>query len=206
MSCIKSKFLKSLIVILGSLVMGAGVAIAVCGRQGADPLAVVWDGMSNVFPITVGQANVIISIILFIIVFIFDRKQLSWGTILNPIFCGISTDFVMSLVSTPSNIYMQIAQSILGVIIIGIGVGIYTSVDFGKGTYDALVFGISNKLNIPFFIVRMISDGLMLITGYLMGGKIGLSTVFAVFCIGKIISLVYEKSKMYELKFLSLNN
>ena len=67
MSCIKSKFLKSLIVILGSLVMGAGVAIAVCGRQGADPLAVVWDGMSNVFPITVGQANVIISIILFII-------------------------------------------------------------------------------------------------------------------------------------------
>ena len=57
--------------------MGAGVAIAVCGRQGADPLAVVWDGMSNVFTITVGQANIVLNIVLFIIAFLLDKNNLT---------------------------------------------------------------------------------------------------------------------------------
>lgn len=194
--------LKSIIVIVGSFVMGAGVAIAVCGRQGADPLAVVWDGMSNVFPITVGQANILLNIILFTIAFLLDKKQLNLGTILNPIFSGISTDFVMSIITVPENLLMQILQSTLGVFIIGIGIGMYTSVNFGKSAYDALVFGVASKYRLKLFLTRMIFDALMLITGFLLGGTIGVSTIFAVLCMGKIISIVYEKSRYYELKFL----
>ncbi len=182
--------------------MGAGVAIAVCGRQGADPLAVVWDGMSNVFPITVGQANILLNIILFTIAFLLDKKQLNLGTILNPIFSGISTDFVMSIITVPENLSMQILQSTLGVFIIGIGIGMYTSVNFGKSAYDALVFGVASKYRLKLFLTRMIFDALMLITGFLLGGTIGVSTIFAVLCMGKIISIVYEKSRYYELKFL----
>lgn len=194
--------LKSIIVIVGSFIMGAGVAIAVCGRQGADPLAVVWDGMSNVFTITVGQANIVLNIVLFIIAFLLDKKQLNLGTILNPIFSGISTDFVMSIITIPENLSMQILQSTLGVFIIGIGIGMYTSVNFGKSAYDALVFGVASKYGLKLFLTRMIFDALMLITGFLLGGTIGVSTIFAVLCMGKIISIVYEKSRYYELKFL----
>ena len=194
--------LKSIIVIVGSFIMGAGVAIAVCGRQGADPLAVVWDGMSNVFTITVGQANIVLNIVLFIIAFLLDKKQLNLGTILNPIFSGISTDFVMSIITIPESLSMQILQSTLGVVIIGIGIGMYTSVNFGKSAYDALVFGVASKYGLKLFLTRMIFDALMLITGFLLGGTIGVSTIFAVLCMGKIISIVYEKSRYYELKFL----
>ncbi|OUQ59553.1 hypothetical protein B5E58_03720 [Tyzzerella sp. An114] len=194
--------LKSIIVIVGSFIMGAGVAIAVCGRQGADPLAVVWDGMSNVFTITVGQANIVLNIVLFIIAFLLDKKQLNLGTILNPIFSGISTDFVMSIITIPESLSMQILQSTLGVFIIGIGIGMYTSVNFGKSAYDALVFGVASKYGLKLFLTRMIFDALMLITGFLLGGTIGVSTIFAVLCMGKIISIVYEKSRYYELKFL----
>ena len=202
---IKNGLYKSMIVILGSFVMGAGVAVAVCGRQGADPLAVVWDGMSGVFSITVGQANMILSVILLLLVFLVDKKQLHIGTILNPIFSGISTDFVMRFISTPDHIMQQILQSTLGVGMIGIGIGIYTSVNFGKGTYDALVFGIASRFGIPLFLMRMIFDAGMLAAGFFMGGTIGISTIFAVLCLGKIISVTYEKSKQYELKILCIN-
>lgn len=202
---IKNGLYKSMIVILGSFVMGAGVAVAVCGRQGADPLAVVWDGMSGVFSITVGQANMILSVILLLLAFLVDKKQLHIGTILNPIFSGISTDFVMRFISTPDHIMQQILQSILGVGMIGIGIGIYTSVNFGKGTYDALVFGIASRFGIPLFLMRMIFDAGMLAAGFFMGGTIGISTIFAVLCLGKIISVTYEKSRQYELKILCIN-
>ena len=202
---IKNGLYKSMIVILGSFVMGAGVAVAVCGRQGADPLAVVWDGMSGVFSITVGQANMILSVILLLLAFLVDKKQLHIGTILNPFFSGISTDFVMRFISTPDHIMQQILQSTLGVGMIGIGIGIYTSVNFGKGTYDALVFGIASRFGIPLFLMRMIFDAGMLAAGFFMGGTIGISTIFAVLCLGKIISVTYEKSRQYELKILCIN-
>lgn len=202
---IKNGLYKSIIVILGSFVMGAGVAVAVCGRQGADPLAVVWDGMSDVFSITVGQANMILSVILFLLAFWVDKKQLHVGTILNPIFSGISTDFVMDFMPIPDQIIPQILQSTLGVGMIGIGIGIYTSVNFGKGTYDALVFGIASRFGVPLFLMRMIFDGGMLAAGFLMGGTIGISTIFAVLCLGQIISITYEKSRQYALRVVCIN-
>lgn len=203
---IKNGLYKSMIVILGSLVMGAGVAIAVCGRQGADPLAVVWDGMSGVFSITVGQANMILSVILLLLAFLVDKKQLHIGTILNPIFSGISTDFVTQFLATPDHMMLQILQSTIGVCMIGIGVGIYTSVNFGKGTYDALVFGIATRCGVPLFLMRMIFDAGMLAAGFFMGGTIGMSTIFAVLCLGKIISITYEICRQYELKILCINS
>ena len=44
------KGLKLLIVIIGSMLVGLGIAIAVNSGFGADPITILWDGMNNVLP------------------------------------------------------------------------------------------------------------------------------------------------------------
>lgn len=44
------KGLKLLMVIIGSMLVGLGIAIAVNSRFGADPITILWHGMNNVLP------------------------------------------------------------------------------------------------------------------------------------------------------------
>ena len=87
------KFIKLLVVILGSILVGLGISIAVNSGLGSDPLSLMWDGMSKVLSITIGQASLIVSGVMLITVLILDRKKINVGTIVNPIVTSYSTDF-----------------------------------------------------------------------------------------------------------------
>ncbi|CAI3547600.1 MULTISPECIES: YczE/YyaS/YitT family protein [Clostridium] len=189
----KSVTTRLLYVIIGSLTMGLGVAIAVKGGQGADPLAVFWEGLSNILPITIGQANILLSVVMLILALFMDKTQINIGTILNPIVLGVSTDLFIKLFNTPHSFCVQLIQSTIGVSIIGIGIGIYTSVNLGKGSYDAIVFSIVKKYNLNLALVRSVGDGIFLLSGFLLGARVGFSTIISVLFLGKIIVLVNKR-------------
>lgn len=167
--------------------MGLGVAVAIHGGHGTDPLATFWEGLSIKLPITVGQANFLVSILLIIISIFIDRKQLNIGTIINPLVAGFSTDLFLIIFNSSNFLLPELMQSIIGVILLGIGVGTYTVSNLGKGAYDAVTFSLCRKLKLSFYKVRMIFDLFFLIAGYALGGKIGIATIFAVLCLGAII-------------------
>lgn len=185
----KSVTTRLLYVIIGSLTMGLGVAIAVKGGQGADPLAVFWEGLSNILPITIGQANILLSVVMLILALFMDKTQINIGTILNPIVLGVSTDLFIKLFNTPHSFCVQLIQSTIGVSIIGI----YTSVNLGKGSYDAIVFSIVKKYNLNLALVRSVGDGIFLLSGFLLGARVGFSTIISVLFLGKIIVLVNKR-------------
>lgn len=192
------KFIKkSLIVILGSIIMGIGAAMAVKGGQGADPLSVFWDGLSRTFNITLGNANLLVSLVMLIVAVILDYKQLNIGTILNPLFLSWTADLIINKISTPDTFILQLLQSLTGVALMGIGVGLYASADIGKGVYDAIVFSLVDKTKFKLQHIRNVFDALFLISGFLLGGSVGLVTLIAVLLIGKVISVSNRLSIKY---------
>lgn len=174
-------------VTIGSFVMGLGIAISIMGTQGADPFGLFWEGITKTFSISLNQANLISNGVLLMMVFIIDKKQINLGTVLNPFLLGIAIDLSMKILTTPNIFILQLSQSIVGVLILGVGVGIYTAADIGKGPFDGLIFSISEKLNISFPLVRRIGDATVLILGFVMGAMPGLATVVAVLVLGKVI-------------------
>lgn len=188
---------KNLIVILGSIIMGIGAALAVKGGQGADPLSVLWDGLSRTFNITLGSANLLVSLVMLIAAIILDYKQLNIGTILNPLFLSGTADLIMNKISTPETFIFQLIQSLIGVTLMGIGVGLYTSADIGKGVYDAIVFSLVDKTKFKLQYIRNAFDAIFLLGGFLLGGSVGLVTLIAVLLIGKVISVSNKLSNKY---------
>lgn len=188
---------KCLIVIIGSIIMGIGAALAVKGGQGADPLSVFWDGLSRTFNITLGSANLLVSLVMLIAAIILDYKQLNIGTILNPLFLSGTADLIMNKISTPETFIFQLIQSLIGVTLMGIGVGLYASADIGKGVYDAIVFSLVDKTKFKLQYIRNVFDAIFLLAGFLLGGSVGLVTLIAVLLIGNVISVSNKISNKY---------
>lgn len=183
---------KLSLVTIGSFVMALGIAVSIMGTQGADPFGLFWAGITKTFGISLSQANLYSNGLLLLAVLFIDRKQINVGTVLNPFLLGIAIDLSLRFVTTPSSFPLQLTQSIVGVLILGVGVGIYTAADFGKGPFDGLIFSIAKKYKISFPLVRRIGDATVLILGFAMGAKPGIATVVAVFVLGKVIHLSHE--------------
>lgn len=188
---------KSLIVIIGSMIMGIGVALAIKGGQGADPLSVFWDGLSRTFNISLGNANLLVSLVMLIVAVILDYKQLNIGTILNPLLLSGTADLIINKISTPDTFILQLLQSLIGVTLMGIGVGLYASADMGKGVYDAIVFSLVDKTKFKLQYIRNTFDAIFLLAGFLLGGSVGLVTLIAVLLIGNVISVSNKISNNY---------
>ena len=167
--------------------MGFGIALSIQGTRGADPFGLFWEGLSKVFSISIGQANIYSNFIILIAVYFIDRAQIHIGTILNPIISAVSLDFALQRLVTPHNIILQLLMSTLGIAILGIGVGIYTTGALGKGPYDGLVFSISEKTNMSFPLVRNTADAIALILAFIMNVNPGFATLLGVLILGKII-------------------
>ena len=66
---------------------------------------------------------------------------------------------------------------------IGLGSALYLTANMGPGARDGLMTGIQRYLNRPIGGVRFGIEVIVLIIGWLLGGKIGLGTVmFALGC------------------------
>ena len=180
---------KFIFMMLGSAVMGIGIGIALTGGQGVDPFSLFWEGLTNVFPITIGQANLITNAFLLVVVVLIDRKQLNVGTIVNPLILGVFTDLVMKAMTQPVQFELQVAYSIVGVILLGVGIGIYSAANIGKGPYDAFSFSITKLFNLNFVYVRIAIDAIFFIIGFALGARVGVAALVAVFMMGKIIAV-----------------
>jgi uncharacterized protein len=193
---------KTIFVLLGSIISGLGIALAVSGGHGGDPLAVMYHGIGEKLGITLGQANLIGNLVMFVIAYFVDRKHLNVGTIANPVLLAASIDVFLPLFKQPSLVPIQMIQSIIGVALIGVGIGIYTAANVGKAPYDALVFGLVSKYNLKIFTIRMLADAIFLIAGWALGAYFGIATIISVVIIGKII----EKTNGYCKKLFREEN
>lgn len=181
------KGFKLLMVILGSILVSLGVSIAVNSGFGVDPITLLWTGISQVLNITLGQASMLTSAIMLAIVLVMDRSQINIGTIVNPFIVGVSTDYFIAHGFRSNNMAVNIALLLIGLICLGVGLGVYTYANFGRGPYEALVLALVNKFNIKLVYVRYMFDLSFLVIGILLGAKLSIGPIVALMIMGYII-------------------
>ena len=76
---------------------------------------------------------------------------------------------------------------ILGLVIFSFGSALYSVADFGKGSYEALTFALVDKNKFSIQKVRIVLDLVCVVSGVLLGGKIGLCTVATILLSGILL-------------------
>ncbi|MDU5335463.1 MAG: hypothetical protein E6139_13195 [Enterococcus sp.] len=185
-------FLRNVISVLGSSLVGVGVGLCVTTGLGADALGVLWEGLAKHLPITVGQASLLVTCTCLIIVALIDKKELGLATLLNPIATSIFTDLMIKYVAIQSGMPVKLVLVVVGISFIGIGSGIAAATNAGKEGYIALSFALSKRLTVDLAKVRMGLDMICFVTGMVLGGQFMVGPIIGVLLIGPLLKMTSQ--------------
>lgn len=197
----KEHLAKRLIIVnLAVIIMGFSLTWLIKVDAGTDPCTLMNQAISGTLHMSLGNWQALFNSILLIIVVILGARNLGCGTIANMFLVGYSIDFFSWLftkvipVNIPDNLAIRIAVLIPALIIFIFAAAFYMDVDMGTAPYDAIPFIISSKMpKVPFKVVRIAFDTIVVIIGLLFGGKLGIVTVLMALTLGPVIAWVSKK-------------
>lgn len=193
---------KLLTVVFGTIVAAYGIDLAIHAGFGGATLAVLWEGIAKTFGITVGQASFIIAVAMIIFSFFYDRKQISWGTIIYQVVYSSFIDIFEPILIYTHSPAVNFALMIIGLCLLALGASIYSYADFGRGSYEAMTFAFVSRNGWQIKYVRITLDILCVIAGALLGGKFGLCTVATIALTGILLQKFLGILQKYDpLKF-----
>ena len=187
--------IKLIIIVVGSVVAAYGITLALYAGFGGATLAVLWQGISKTFHVSIGTASMIVAIVMIVFAFFYDRSQIHIGTILYQIVYSFCVDLFANAHVYSTHIWVNALIMLLGIVLFAIGTGFYAAASLGRGSYEALTFSLAEKNNWQVKIVRMVLDVVMVATGVMLGGKFGICTIVTILISGPVIQFAAAKTK-----------
>lgn len=191
-----------MIIIVGSVIAAYGITLALYAGFGGATLAVLWQGISKTFHISIGMASLVVAVGMILFALIYDKSQIHIGTVLYQIVYSLCVDLFATCHVYSKYMWINFFIMLAGVILFAVGTGLYASVSLGRGSYEAVTFALAEKNNWQVRGVRIILDIIMVVIGVLLGGKFGVCTIVTVIISGPIIQFVNGKSR----QIFKLNN
>ena len=178
---------------LGLTFFGLGNAIAVKVKYvGLHPWEVLNVALYQHFGLTIGTWGVICGLVLILISFFAARSYINIGTILNALCIGPIMDFFLWLDILPkaTNTWVDYLILLSGIIITGIGGGMYVAAGIGAGPRDGFMLSISDKTGLSISKARVIVESFVLVIGLILGGPVFIATFIYTF----IQSPIFQRS------------
>ena len=186
---------KIIIIVIGSIIAAYGITLALYAGFGGATLAVLWQGISRTFHISIGMASLIVAIIMIVFSFFYDRSQIHIGTIIYQLVYSLCVDLFANAHVYSTHLWVNALIMLLGVMLFAVGTGVYAAASLGRGSYEALTFSLAEKNGWQVKAVRMILDIVMVLTGVLLGGKFGICTIVTIIISRPIIQFTASKAK-----------
>ncbi|MDF2578579.1 MULTISPECIES: YczE/YyaS/YitT family protein [Microbacterium] len=172
--------------IVGLVLFGVGCAVMVDAGIGLDPWTVFAEGVSKNTGIGIGWV-VSITGFLVLLLWIPLRQRPGVGTVANILVVGAAMQFSLPLLGTPDHWLARVVMFLAGTVLVGVASGIYIGARLGPGPRDGLMTGIHQRWGWPIWAGRLGVEATVLVTGWLLGGTVGLGTVLFAVLIGPIV-------------------
>ena len=176
-----------ILLIVGLTIFGLGEALLIAAGTGVSPWTVLAQGVSQQTGWTIGLSTFIVSMT--VLILWWPLKQVPGiGTILNAIIIALVLEFVLPYIPTPNGYIFQVLLTILGILVTGLGSGIYLIANLGPGPRDGLMTGLQQQTNLPIAWIRSGIELTAVIIGWSLGGVVGLGTVLFAVLIGPSVA------------------
>ena len=188
-------FLRSILLVIGTMIAAFGIDLAINAGFGGATLAILWQGLSNVFPITIGQSSIIIAVAMVLFCWFYDRKQIHVGTLVYQLVYGFCIDIFEPYLIYSDNRMINFLLMLLGITFLSLGSALYSIADLGRGSYEAMTFALVNRRGWKISYTRIGLDIICVVTGFALGGKVGLCTIATILISGPLLQLFLKMCK-----------
>jgi len=197
----KNFMINIAIALVGVAFVGFGIAFNSAALLGNDAVAILYDGVHNICGLPIDRLGIVTNAVnyaIIVIAFLLNKKYINIGTFIYTIpmgtFVGIGTK-IYEYLNFPPILEFKILSSVVGCLMLFIGLGIFIAIDIGLDPFTALAMILKDKINSQYKTAKIICDLSSLAIGFALGGKAGVVTVMAALFGGPIIQFVSEIMK-----------
>jgi uncharacterized membrane protein YczE len=179
---------------IGLVLYGVSASMLLLAGLGVDPWDVLHQGLSRRFGLGVGTWAIIISGAV-LLLWVPLRQRPGFGTINNALIVGLVIDLMLAIVPPVHWLPAQVLVMLGGVVLNGIATGAYIGAGLGPGPRDGLMIGLAARGH-SIRVVRTSIELTVLVTGWLLGGTVGVGTVVYAICIGPIAHVTIPRLRI----------
>jgi uncharacterized membrane protein YczE len=184
---IRPPFISVVMLAIGLVIFGLGEALLIASGVGVSPWTVLAQGLTNITGWSVGLATFVVSVAV-LLLWVPLRQTPGMGTILNIIIISLVLDLADTWLPRFDSLALRVAEAAAGVIVTGIGGGIYLIANLGPGPRDGLMTGLQRLTNLPIAWVRSAIELAAVALGWSLGGVVGIGTLLFAFGIGPCVA------------------
>ncbi|MEV0339536.1 hypothetical protein AB0H49_10955 [Nocardia sp. NPDC050713] len=182
--------LRRLVALYSGLWMyGFSMAVMVRAGLGLDPWDVFHQGVAEHVPLSFGAVTAVTGAVV-LLAWIPLRQRPGLGTVSNIVVIGLSVDVGLWLLPTWESLPVRIAAMLAAVVLNAAATVAYIGAGMGPGPRDGLMTGLVRRTGWSVRAIRTTIEVTVLVTGWLLGGSVGLGTLVYAFGIGPLIQLM----------------
>jgi uncharacterized membrane protein YczE len=168
----------------GLVLYGFSDALMLLAGLGVDPWDVFHQGLSRRFGLGVGTWAIIVGVVV-LALWIPLRQRPGFGTVSNVIVVGSVIDLSLATIPAPHGLASRTVVLLVGVFLNGVATGAYIGAGLGPGPRDGLMTGLTARGH-SIRVVRTVLELTVLVSGWLLGGTVGIGTVVYALAIGPL--------------------
>jgi uncharacterized membrane protein YczE len=155
---------------------------------GLGPWDVLHQGIAFKLNREIGTVSIAVGVLL-LLLWIPLRQRPGLGTVSNVLVVGLAVNATLALLPVQHGGAARVALLVAAVLLCGVATGMYISAGFGPGPRDGLMTGITRRTGISIRLSRTLVELAVLLSGWLLGGTVGVGTVLFALAIGPLAQL-----------------
>ena len=183
---------RAAVMVLGILIMGLGVALFKLSFMGNDPNSAMVMAAADRLGVDFSVALIVENSLVFIVELLLGRKYIGLGTFVNWFGVGPLTTLYLGLIQSrwqvPQTIPARLLLMTAGVLVLSLSASLYQTANLGIAPYDALSVVMKDRLPLPYFWCRILTDSVCAAAAFLLGGIVGLGTLVCALGLGPFIA------------------
>ena len=176
----------------GLVLYGVSMALMVRSSLGVMPWDVLHQGLSRRLGWSLGSVTSVVGALV-LLAWIPLRERPGLGTLSNVVVVGLAVDAVLAVLPAPGALAGRAAFAAAGILLNGVATAAYIGVRLGPGPRDGLMTGLVRRTGGPLGPIRTAIEVTVVLTGWLMGGTLGVVTVLYALSIGPLVHLLLPR-------------
>jgi uncharacterized membrane protein YczE len=170
----------------GLALYGLSMAVLVRSELGVMPWDVLHQGLARQLGWSLGAVTVLVGALV-LLAWIPLRERPGLGTVSNVVVIGVAVDAALAVVPAAPSTAAGIGFVVAGIGLNALATAAYIGVRLGPGPRDGLMTGLVRRTGGSVRLVRTSIEVLVVVSGWLLGGTLGVATVLYAVSIGPLV-------------------
>jgi uncharacterized membrane protein YczE len=182
---------------LGLVLYGVSMAVLVRSELGNMPWDVLHQGLARQLDWSLGAVTVLVGALV-LLAWIPLRERPGLGTVSNVVVIGLAVDAALQVIPEAPSLIAGIGFMVAGVLLNAVATAAYIGVRLGPGPRDGLMTGLVRRTGGSVRLVRTSIEVVVVATGWLLGGTLGLGTVLYALAVGPLVHALLPRLTVPE--------